>query len=485
MNRPLLFRNFVKPNNQKVLQPVKSLKYNPIHSISPIDGRYNSKISYMSDVFSEYSMMEFRAKIELEWIKKLSTIDSINKYMNVTTEDLNNIEVVKQSFNEKSLQQIKNIENITNHDVKALEYYLRDQFDVNKLKKIKEFIHFGCTSEDINNIMYALMVKKAVDFYLIPYLHEIISFLEKMSYDYSNSVMISRTHGQVATPTTMGKELSVFVYRLKRQVKQLKDTKILAKMAGAVGNYNAHYVVFPDVEWEKVSKDFIESFDLSWNPRVTQIESHDNMSEIFFIISRINNILIDLDRDIWQYISLNYFIQDFEKDSVGSSTMPHKVNPIDFENSEGNLGLANTVLQHISNKIPISRLQRDLTDSTVMRNIGVGITHCMVSYISLSKGLNKLKINQDIMDKDLDNCLELLAEPIQVMMKKYNIEDSYDKVKTLFRNEKISKSKIDEFINSLKELSEEDKFKLLHLTPRDYIGNAIEQAKSVGNLHIA
>jgi adenylosuccinate lyase len=449
-------------------------------AISPTDGRYSFQTEPLRAIFSEYGLIRNRVKIEILWLIALSKdkeIKEVPRFSAKTNTKLNNI--IKY-FDQKDAEAIKKIEKVTNHDVKAVEYWLKDSLKNEKeIVKISEFIHFACTSEDINNLAYALMIKEGLNKVLIPAIDSVLKRTSLYSNKFSEISMLAKTHGQTASPTTMGKEFSNFSYRLKRQVLQLKKQEILGKINGAVGNFNAHISAYPKKNWQKFSKEFISSIGLVYNPYTTQIEPHDFMAELFQTISRVNIILIDFNRDIWTYISSGYFKQKTIKNEVGSSTMPHKVNPIDFENSEGNLGMSNALLHHFSEKLPISRLQRDLTDSTVLRNIGLAFSFSLIAYKSCLKGLTKLEINKIKINQDLDQAWEVLAEPIQTVMRKNGIENPYEKLKDLTRgNQNINKESLHSFIKIL-ELPLEDKKYLLKLTPHNYIGKAILLAKKV------
>ncbi len=443
-----------------------------IKAISPLDGRYFTKVSNLADIVSEYGLIKCRVRVEIEWLKLLFSTKEIG------LPDLLDIEIdlldsIVNNFDTAEALKIKKIESTTNHDVKAVEYYIKEQIKNNTtLNTYSEFVHFACTSEDINNLSYALMLKDIRELVLKNELTSLMDELLELAQKYKNMPMMCRTHGQPATPSTMGKEFYNVYYRLQRQLKQLSNQEILGKINGAVGNYNAHVVSFPDVDWQELARSFIEdTLDLSFNPFTTQIEPHDYLAEFFDNLRRINTILIDFSRDVWGYISINYFKQKILANEVGSSTMPHKVNPIDFENCEGNLGLANSLAIHLSEKLPISRWQRDLTDSTVQRNIGVVIAYSVLAYSSLLKGLSKLEINESIMHEELNNNWELLAEPIQTVMRKAGIKNAYEKLKELTRGKKIDSTKVRDFINSL-ELNEVEKNALLQLTPHNYIGLA-------------
>ena len=449
-------------------------------AISPIDGRYSVQTDPLRSVFSEYGLIHNRVRIEILWLIALSKdkeIKEVPKFSAKTISKLNNI---IKGFNQKDAQAIKKIEKVTNHDVKAIEYWLKDSFKNEKeIIKVNEFIHFACTSEDINNLAYALMLKEGLHKVLIPSIESILKQTSMYSIKFSEISMLAKTHGQTASPTTMGKEFANIAYRLKRQIIQLKNQDLLGKINGAVGNFNAHISAYPKKNWQKFSKEFITSIGLVYNPYTTQIEPHDFMAEIFHNISRANTILIDFNRDIWTYISNGYFKQKIIKNEVGSSTMPHKVNPIDFENSEGNLGISNALLNHFSEKLPISRLQRDLTDSTVLRNIGLAFSFSLIAYKSCLKGLTKLEINKVRINQDLDQAWEVLAEPIQTVMRKNGIKEPYEKLKDLTRgNLNINKESLHSFIKTLN-LPKEDKDYLLNLTPHNYIGNAKTLSKKI------
>ena len=449
-------------------------------AISPTDGRYSFQTEPLRAIFSEYGLIRNRVKIEILWLIALSKDKEIKEVPRFSAKTNTRLNSIIKNFDQKDAEAIKKIEKVTNHDVKAVEYWLKDSLKNEKeIVKISEFIHFACTSEDINNLAYALMIKEGLNKVLIPAIESISKRTSLYSNKFSEISMLAKTHGQIASPTTMGKEFSNFSYRLKRQILQLKKQEILGKINGAVGNFNAHISAYPKKNWQKFSKEFISSIGLVYNPYTTQIEPHDFMAELFQTISRVNIILIDFNRDIWTYISSGYFKQKTIKNEVGSSTMPHKVNPIDFENSEGNLGMSNALLHHFSEKLPISRLQRDLTDSTVLRNIGLAFSFSLIAYKSCLKGLTKLEINKIKINQDLDQAWEVLAEPIQTVMRKNGIENPYEKLKDLTRgNQNINKESLHAFIKILK-LPLEDKNYLLKLTPHNYIGKAILLAKKV------
>ncbi|MFT5708019.1 MAG: adenylosuccinate lyase [Oceanospirillaceae bacterium] len=454
------------------------MELSALSAVSPIDGRYGSKTSQLRPIFSEYGLIKNRVIVEIRWLQKLAATQKIAEvpaFSADTNQLLNNI---VDNFSEADALRVKEIERTTNHDVKAVEYMIKEKFQGNQeLQAINEFVHFACTSEDINNLSHALMLKDGLAV-MLPMLEQLQSEIAQLGRDFAAQPMLSRTHGQTASPTTVGKEMANVAYRLARQIKQLKNTEFLGKINGAVGNYNAHISAYPDVDWEEHAQSFISSLGLQFNPYTTQIEPHDYIAEMFDTICRFNTIVIDFDRDIWAYISNGYFKQKTIAGEVGSSTMPHKVNPIDFENSEGNLGIANAVMQHLSAKLPISRWQRDLTDSTVLRNMGVGIAYSMIAYQSSLKGLSKLELNAAVIDKDLENSWEILAEPIQTVMRRYGIEKPYEKLKELTRGQDMNKESIRNFIDGL-DMPVEAKESLKALTPHNYIGNAVEQAKRI------
>ena len=445
-----------------------------ITAISPIDGRYAQKVSSLQDCFSEYALIKNRVLVEIYWLKALAQEKGIEQCRALSGGEESQLDSIINGFDISEAEKVKEIEKTTNHDVKAVEYYLKDQITGTSLEELSEFIHFACTSEDINNLAHALMLKNGLDV-LLSSQKALIDQLDIFSNEWISIPMLARTHGQTASPTTVGKELSVFSDRLCRQYQQTLSIKLLGKMNGAVGNYNAHLAAYPNVDWSALSKNIIENkLGLNQNIHTTQIEPHDYMAELFDVISRFNSILLDLNKDIWTYISMAYFGQKTIKGEVGSSTMPHKVNPIDFENSEGNLGLANAIFNHLSSKLPISRLQRDLTDSTVLRNMGVGFGYSLIAYNSTLKGFGKLKLNENILAIDLENAWEVLAEPIQTIMRKHGIEKPYEKLKELTRGKDgINKKAIIMFIENL-DIPEEDKKFLIELSPQTYIGNAAE-----------
>ncbi|MCH2157168.1 MAG: adenylosuccinate lyase [Oleiphilaceae bacterium] len=459
------------------------MELSALTAISPIDGRYGSKTSSLRAAFSEYGLIYARVTVEIRWLQALAQHSDIIELPAFSDEENNFLNAIVDEFSEDDALRVKAIERTTNHDVKAVEYLIKEKFEavadsLPNLAKSLEFVHFACTSEDINNLSHALMLKQGLESSVLPEMQAVVTKLSELAQDLAEQPMLSRTHGQTASPTTMGKELANVVARLNRQLTQIKEVKFLGKINGAVGNYNAHYSAYPNTDWPAHAKSFVELLGITFNPYTTQIEPHDYIAELFDAVARFNTILIDLDRDIWSYISLGYFKQKTVAGEVGSSTMPHKVNPIDFENSEGNLGLANAVLTHLAQKLPISRWQRDLTDSTVLRNLGVGLAHGLIAYQSTLKGLNKLEINPNKLAQDLDNAWEVMAEPIQTVMRRYSIEQAYEKLKELTRGQSINKETITEFVNKL-EIPEEAKQILLDLTPGSYIGNAVDQAKAI------
>ena len=454
---------------------------NPIVALSPLDGRYAKSAEDLRPIFSEYGLMKARVRVECEWLKALSAEPKIQEVPAFSAETIALIDEVIANFSLEDAQKVKNFEATTNHDVKAIEYFLKERFQNNaEIQKVNEFIHFACTSEDINNLSHALMLREAKENVLLPKLNEVCEKLSQLAHELAEIPMMSRTHGQPATPTTLGKEIANVLYRLQRQIKQLQAQEFLGKINGAVGNYNAHMVAYPDVNWEQHCQKFVEqSLGLTFNPYTIQIEPHDYMAEFFQTISRINTILIDFNRDVWGYISLGYFKQKVKAGEVGSSTMPHKVNPIDFENSEGNLGMANAVLGFLSEKLPVSRWQRDLTDSTVLRNMGVGVGYTILGLVAHLRGLNKLEVNPSALAADLDATWELLAEPIQTVMRRYAVPKAYEQLKDLTRGKDgITPESLKVFIQQLA-IPDAAKTELLALTPERYIGKAIELAKRI------
>ncbi len=455
------------------------MKLSALTAVSPIDSRYGSRTESLREVFSEFGLIKRRVLVEVRWLQCLAAHEGIPEVPGLSraaTRTLNNI---AEKFSEIDARRIKDIEETTNHDVKAVEYFIKERFDGNsELKAIAEFVHFACTSEDINNLAHALMLRDGLHTVLLPVMQSIATTLAQLAHDSASAAMLSRTHGQTASPTTMGKEIANVVARLRRQLAQLERIEFLGKINGAVGNYNAHLAAYPEVDWQANAEAFVTSLGLAWNPYTTQIEPHDYMAELFDALARFNTILLDFNRDMWGYISLGYFKQKTVAGEVGSSTMPHKVNPIDFENSEGNLGLANAILQHMAAKLPVSRWQRDLTDSTVLRNMGVGAAYSLIAYESALKGIGKLQLNAARLAEDLDNSWEVLAEPIQTVMRRYGIEKPYEKLKELTRGQAMSAQVIHDFVARLA-LPEAARSELLALTPAAYIGNAVAQARSI------
>ncbi|OGT30312.1 MAG: adenylosuccinate lyase [Gammaproteobacteria bacterium RIFCSPHIGHO2_12_FULL_35_23] len=448
-------------------------------ALSPLDGRYAPKLAFLRKICSEYGLIHLRLQVEIRWFQALAQSTDFPEVPALSPDATQFLNQLVTDFDHKAAEKIKQIEQETNHDVKAVEYYLKQAFQQNnELKPYQEFIHFSCTSEDINNIAYALMLKTLRDEYTIPLLEKLITTLRNRAHQFASQSMLSRTHGQPATPTTLGKELANFVYRFKLQGKRLQEINILAKCNGAVGNFNAHLVAYPEVDWIEFSKKFITSLGLSYNPYTTQIEPHDYIAEICYTLAHLNTILIDFCRDMWGYISLNYFIQTKKSDEIGSSTMPHKINPIDFENAEGNLGLANALLIHLSTKLPISRWQRDLTDSTTLRNLGPAFAYTLLAYQAILTGLEKLSINQKVLEADLKSHVEVLAEAVQTVMRKYNLENPYEKLKALTHGQTITLSTLHQFIEELS-LPTKVKQQLIALSPTSYTGLASKLAQEV------
>ena len=455
------------------------MKLTELSAISPIDGRYSKLVTELQEVFSEYALIKYRVFVEIEWFIHLSKQQHIKELPHLTKQSITFLSKIEKNFNLAEARKVKNIEKKTNHDVKAVEYYLRDQFKKSRqLKGLAEFIHFGCTSEDINNISYALMVKDASKLLISNNINKFNDLLKKKAHQYADIPMVSRTHGQVATPTTVGKELANFSSRIDRISMVISETGLRGKMNGAVGNYNAHLIAYPKVDWEKVSKSFITKVGLLWSPYTTQVEPKDSMAKLFHGHERLNNVLLDFSRDMWGYISLDYFSQKTIKGEVGSSTMPHKINPIDFENAEGNLDLANSIFHYLSSKITKSRWQRDLSDSTSMRNIGSCFAYTLIALSSLIKGLNKLQINKKVINQDLENAWEVLTEAIQTVMRKHHMEGGYEVMKKISRGKNIKKEDLHAIINSL-DIPSAEKNKLLKLTPSTYLGLSNKLAKQI------
>ncbi|HTY02108.1 MAG TPA: adenylosuccinate lyase [Rhodocyclaceae bacterium] len=448
-------------------------------ALSPLDGRYAAKVEPLRAHFSEFGLFRNRIRVEIEWLKALAAAREIGEVAAFSQATVTELDAAAAAFSVDDAQAVKTIEARTNHDVKAIEYWLKDRFKGNaEVMRVAEFIHFACTSEDINNVSHALMLKEARDAILLPALDDVVSRFRDLAHQLADLPMLAHTHGQPASPTTLGKEMANVAARLMRARARIAGVRLTAKFNGAVGNYNAHLSAYPDFDWAAFSRKFIESFGLEFNPYTIQIEPHDAMAELFDAIARANTILLDADRDIWQYISLGYFKQKTKAGEIGSSTMPHKVNPIDFENSEGNLGLANAVLHHLSEKLPVSRLQRDLTDSTVLRNMGVAFGYALLAYDSSLRGLNKLEANPQRLAEDLDACWEVLAEPVQTVMRRYGIENPYEQLKDLTRGKGIEKDALHAFIKTLA-IPEAEKQRLLQITPANYIGIAAKLAKEI------
>lgn len=458
------------------------MELNSLTAISPVDGRYGGQTESLREIFSEYGTIKYRVTIETRWLQLLASLPAIKEVANLSKKANAQLEEIITNFSIDDAKRVKEIETTTNHDVKAVEYFLKEQFHENKeLEALSEFIHFACTSEDINNLCHGLMIRDAKIKHIIPSVQKIILSLTDFAEQYAGLAMLARTHGQSASPTTIGKEIAICIHRLHRQQQEFKAIKIFGKFNGAVGNFNAHLAAYPELDWMKISQSFVESQKLTWNPHTTQIEPHDYMAENFHALIRCNTILIDLCRDVWGYISLGYFKQKTSKDEIGSSTMPHKINPIDFENAEGNLGVANALLSHLAEKLPVSRWQRDLTDSTSIRNIGLAISHSMIAYQSCLKGIGKLEVNADAINADLDTSWEILAEAIQTVMRRYAISEPYEKLKSLTRGQSVTQVELEQFINNL-DIPAEEKNRLLDLSPQKYTGNAEQQTRSIISL---
>lgn len=448
------------------------MELSALTAVSPVDGRYGSKTTELRSIFSEFGLLKYRVEVEVRWLQALSNHADIAEVPTFDEETNRLLDDIVANFDESHGARIKDIERTTNHDVKAVEYFLKEQVQNNPaLHAVNEFIHFACTSEDINNLSHALMLKAARDEVIVPYCEKLVNAIDALAAEYQHIPMMARTHGQPASPTTMGKEMANVKARLARQLNQIKAVEILGKINGAVGNYNAHLSAYPDTDWHSFSETFVTSLGVTWNPFTTQIEPHDYIAELFDAIARFNTIILDFDRDVWGYIALGHFKQKTIAGEIGSSTMPHKVNPIDFENSEGNLGIANAIFAHLASKLPVSRWQRDLTDSTVLRNLGVGVGYALIAYQATLKGISKLQVNQQSLLDELDNNWELLAEPIQTVMRRYGIEKPYEKLKELTRGKKVNQAIIADFIDGLA-LPEAAKQQLKSLTPANYLGLA-------------
>ena len=449
-----------------------------IKSLTPLEGRYGAITQPFGDYFSEWALIKYRVHVEVEWLIAMAANPDFAEIRPFTAEEISFLRNIVATFDDEKALRIKEIERTTNHDVKAVEYFLRETMGAMSLGDLLEFIHFSCTSEDINNLSYALMLKHGVNDVWLPSAETLVKMVSAMAEEEKDIPMLAHTHGQSASPTTIGKELAVFVYRWNRQLKQIRALEYLGKFNGAVGNFNAHSIAYPEVDWEQVSRSFVESLGLSYNPLTTQIESHDYVAEAFHALARFNNILLDFDRDMWLYISMGYFKQKAIPGEVGSSTMPHKINPIDFENSEANLGLSNAVLDHLANKLPISRLQRDLSDSSAQRNMGTGLAHSHIAITYTLKGLKKTVVNQEALAADLNHAWEVLAEAVQTVMRKFGHANSYDKLKAITRGKGISETDIKSFIESV-DLPAADKQRLLSLTPAQYVGIASSLLKHI------
>ena len=455
------------------------MELSALTALSPVDGRYASKTAELRPWFSEYGLIYHRVLVEIRWLQMLARHPQITEVPDFSAETHEFLEKILLNFDEEDARQVKNIERTTNHDVKAVEYFLKDKVaEQAELNTVSEFIHFACTSEDINNLSYALMLQGGIREVIEPEMQQITAAIRGLAHQYAEQPLLSRTHGQAASPTTLGKEMANVAYRLQRQLQQVQSCEYLGKINGAVGNYNAHLSAYPEIDWQTTAEQFVTSLGLSWNPYTTQIEPHDYIAEIFDAVARFNTILIDFCRDVWGYISLGHFKQKVIAGEVGSSTMPHKVNPIDFENAEGNLGIANALLTHLAQKLPLSRWQRDLTDSTVLRTLGMGLGHSLIAYQSALKGISKLEANPASMQADLEANWEVLAEPIQTVMRRYGIEQPYEKLKALTRGQRITPAGLREFIEKL-EIPAKAKTELLQLTPANYLGNASTQAKQL------
>ncbi|MBO3658524.1 adenylosuccinate lyase [Acinetobacter haemolyticus] len=457
---------------------------NALTALSPLDGRYASKCDALRPFLSEFGLIHARVTVEVRWLQALANRAEIIEVPAFSAETNAALDAIVADFSEEDANRIKEIERTTNHDVKAVEYFLKEKIaNIDELKNAGEFIHFACTSEDINNLSHALMLKNGREV-LVASMKQILNAISTLATTHAEQPMLSRTHGQTASPTTLGKEMANVAYRLARQIKQFQNVELLGKINGAVGNYNAHLSAYPEIDWAAHAQAFVESLGLSFNPYTTQIEPHDYMAELFDALRRYNTILIDFNRDVWGYISLGYFKQKLKDGEVGSSTMPHKVNPIDFENSEGNLGIANAVLGHLGEKLPVSRWQRDLTDSTVLRNMGVGFAQSLIAFDACLKGIGKLELNANRLNEDLDQAQEVLAEPIQTVMRRYNVEKPYEKLKALTRGQAMTRDMMVNFVNGdeLLQVPADERARLAELTPATYTGNAAEQAKQINDL---
>jgi adenylosuccinate lyase len=450
-------------------------------ALSPLDGRYHAKVEALRPLFSEYALIRFRLLIEIEWLEALAAEPAIGEVPAFSPATVSALDALARKFSESDAEAIKAIEARTNHDVKAIEYFLKERLAGNgEISRVSEFIHFACTSEDINNLSHALMLQRSREEVMLPALDQVIARLTALAHDLAELPMLAHTHGQPASPTTLGKEIAVFVHRLRRGRARLAAVRLPAKINGAVGNYNAHIAAYPDFDWEKFARTFVERLGLEFNRYTIQIEPHDGIAEIFDAYARINTVLIDLNRDVWGYIAMGYFKQKLKAGEIGSSTMPHKVNPIDFENAEGNLGVANALLRHMSEKLPISRWQRDLTDSTVLRNMGVAMGHTLLAYDSCLKGLNKLEAEPARLAQDLDDNWEVLAEPIQTVMRRYGVSGAYEQLKDLTRGKGgMTRETLQSFIKQLQGIPDAEKQRLLAMTPSTYVGIAVKLAREI------
>ncbi len=457
------------------------MSFSALTALSPLDGRYAAKVEGLRAHFSEFGLIHNRVIVEIEWLKALAAEPLIAEVPAFSADTLIALDALARAFSEADAERVKTIERTTNHDVKAVEYFLREHFASNaEVARVGEFIHFACTSEDINNLSHALMLKAGRDTVLLPALNAVTTRLVDLAHQHAALPMLARTHGQPASPTTLGKEMANVAYRLQRQTQQIISVPMLGKINGAVGNYNAHLSAYPEFDWEGFAQRFVEGLGLTFNKYTIQIEPHDYMAELFDAVSRANTVLIDLNRDVWGYISVGYFKQKVKAGEIGSSTMPHKVNPIDFENAEGNLGLANALLRHLAEKLPVSRWQRDLTDSTVLRNMGVALGYALLGYDSCLRGLNKLEANPQRLAEDLDHNWEVLAEPIQTVMRRYNVPKAYEQLKELTRGKSgINRDSLHAFIQTLA-IPDADKQRLLAMTPASYIGKAVALAQQLG-----
>jgi len=455
------------------------MELSSLTAVSPVDGRYGSKTADLRAIFSEFGLIRHRVQVEIRWLQHLAACEAIAEIAPLSKTASQLLDTLADEFNIDDAQRVKTIERTTNHDVKAVEYFIKEKFVGHaELEAISEFVHFACTSEDINNLAHGLMLRQGREQILLPLLDQIITAMQGLAHDNAEVAMLAYTHGQPASPSTIGKEMANVVHRLRRQRENIAAVELFGKINGAVGNYNAHLSAYPELDWPTLAEEFVNGLGLQWNPYTTQIEPHDYIAELFDALTRFNTILLDFNRDIWTYISMGFFRQKTVAGEVGSSTMPHKVNPIDFENSEGNLGIANALFTHLAQKLPVSRMQRDLTDSTVLRNLGVGIAHSVIAYQSTLRGIGKLEVNTQRLAEILDNNWEVLAEPVQTVMRRYGIEKPYEKLKQLTRGQRIDAKAMKNFITKL-DIPEAEKQRLMTMTPASYIGNAAAQAKKI------